>query len=122
MNRTNSDSAMPLDMILFCPNCFAQHVDEARPDVCESCGLSENKCDCVVFTEWLNPPHKSHRCQRCNHVWRPSDVPTNGVKEIKTAGRCDSFAVPMLMAPMWKPAGEPVERARRAQVKVDVME
>ncbi len=84
----------PIDMLLFCPNCGEQHVDEAKPDECETCGRSETACICETFTAWLNPSHKSHRCGRCNHVFRPADVPTNGVKAIKTAGEHDGVTRP----------------------------
>lgn len=84
----------PIDMVLFCPNCAEQHIDEAKPDVCETCGKGESECSCVTYTAWLNPPHKSHRCNYCNYVWRPADVPTNGVKETKTRGRRDEDAKP----------------------------
>lgn len=76
----------PADVILFCPNCNAQHIDKAEPDNCQNCG--ENRYhhyaptnECKDFTEWLNPPHKSHRCHSCNHVWKPFDYATNGVLE-----------------------------------------
>lgn len=90
-----------VDMLLFCPNCFEQHVDEAKPDVCETCGLSEaehieNGSD--DFTAWLNPSHKSHRCSSCNHVWRPSDTPTNGVLKLETKGKADGSAKPVAFA------------------------
>ncbi len=79
----------PVDMLLFCPNCGEQHVDEAKPDACETCGQNLQGCACETFTAWLNPPHKSHRCSYCNHVFRPADVPTNGVLQIQTAGKND---------------------------------
>ncbi len=60
-----------IDMILFCPNCMHQHID-------------------VKKGEWKNPPHKSHLCDTCGFIWRPADVPTNGVAEIKTKGEKDS--------------------------------
>lgn len=101
-----AEAGTPVDMLLFCPKCGTQHVDEAKPDNCESCGhgkalhqqseckwaresgggMSEKLrtiefCHCKGFTAWLNPPHKSHRCHSCNHVWRPFEYPTNGVAE-----------------------------------------
>ena len=41
---------------------------------------------------WDNPPHRSHLCHNpdCKYVWRPADMPTNGVKAIKTKGKNDS--------------------------------
>jgi hypothetical protein len=62
----------PIDMILFCTQCGRQHLDEPQPE-----------------KNWDNPPHRSHECQHCGHVWRPADVPTNGVAEIKTKGLRD---------------------------------
>lgn len=59
----------PIPMILFCPNCGLQHVDAPE---------SENG--------WANPPHRSHLCHRCEHIWRPSNVETEGVTEISTGG------------------------------------
>jgi hypothetical protein len=67
------DEARPIDLILFCPACETQHVDEATAD-------------------WPNPPHRSHLCLKCGHIWRPSDAPTNGVAKIATKGKNDSPA------------------------------
>lgn len=61
----------PIDMVLRCPACGTQHID--APD-----------------HDWTNPPHRSHLCHKCGHIWRPADVPTNGVAAIKTKGRGDS--------------------------------
>ena len=66
----------PISMILFCPSCGLQHVDAPEPG-----------------TDWDNPPHKSHLCHGCAHVWRPADVPTNGVAEIKSRGSRDSAPI-----------------------------
>lgn len=63
--------AEPIDMVLFCPACGLQHVD----------GPTE---------AWMNPPHRSHLCAGCGHIWRPADVPTNGVAAILTRGANDS--------------------------------
>lgn len=64
----------PVDMVLHCPICGRQHVDEPSED-------------------WHNPPHRSHLCAGCGHVWRPADVPTNGVLAVKTRGSNDSPVV-----------------------------
>ncbi|SRR6266446_10613110 len=66
----------PIDMFLSCPACFAQHIDESH---------KENG------VQWDNPPHKSHLCHFCGCIWRPADVPTNGVKQIKTVGKNDTW-------------------------------
>jgi hypothetical protein len=60
----------PIDMILQCPACLQQHIDEPGPG-------------------WDNPPHRSHKCHHCGFIWRPADVPTNGVAAIKTRGKSD---------------------------------
>lgn len=62
----------PLDMVLHCPHCGLQHVDAARG-------------------EWTNPPHRSHLCAICGTIWRPADVPTNGVAAIGTRGKADTW-------------------------------
>lgn len=82
----------PIDMILLCPKCGTQHID--APD--DSRGPS--KCQrtphcaepCGEWCGWTNPPHRSHLCAGCGHIWRPADVPTNGVAAIKTKGKNDS--------------------------------
>lgn len=60
-----------IDMVLHCPKCGMQHID-------------------VPDGDWTNPPHKSHLCHGCAHVWRPADVLTNGVVAVTTAGSKDS--------------------------------
>lgn len=65
----------PIPMVLHCPRCHVQHIDEATP-------------------EWDNPPHRSHACQTpgCNTIWRPADVATAGVASIGTRGKSDTWA------------------------------
>lgn len=60
----------PIPMILFCPACGVQHIDKPEGD-------------------WTNPPHRSHLCHYCGHIWRPADVATTGVKDIATRGEHD---------------------------------
>lgn len=91
-------SEQVIDLLLFCPQCGEQHVDEAKPGVCETCGKDEAGCPCPAFAPWLNPPHKSHRCGCCNYVWRPADVATNGVAAIRTRGERDGTARPRYYA------------------------
>ena len=71
--------AEPIDMVLHCPACGNQHIDapETEPGLPSIC-------------VWENPPHRSHLCHFCGHVWRPADVPTNGVAAVKTHGKNDS--------------------------------
>lgn len=75
----------PIDVILHCPKCGRQHIDAPE-------GGMETQPDGTVHAEcaWENPPHRSHLCHGCGHIWRPADVPTNGVMAIKTAGKADS--------------------------------
>lgn len=68
----------PIDMILHCPNCGRQHIDAAAPGNYEKNVLP-----------WSNPPHRSHLCHGCGFIWRPADVPTNGVESIATKGNND---------------------------------
>lgn len=63
-----------IDMVLFCPQCGVQHIDEPSPG-------------------WDNPPHRSHLCCVCKHVWRPADVCTNGVAFVHTKGSADSWPI-----------------------------
>lgn len=67
---------IPIDMILFCPVCMEQHVDKPEPEI-----------------EWHNPPHKSHLCHKCRTIWRPADVPTNGVAQTNTKGSADTWGI-----------------------------
>ncbi len=69
----------PINMILHCPNCGLQHIDEPSDDAYEGNPPT-----------WTNPPHRSHLCHGCGHIWRPADVPTNGVECITTKGKNDS--------------------------------
>lgn len=70
--RRRDRKAATVDMLLFCPRCHTQHID--KPD--EARG-------------WDNPPHRTHECQACKHLWRHSDTFTNGVEAIKTKGEKD---------------------------------
>jgi len=62
----------PIPMLLWCPKCNEQHIDAP----------SEG---------WDNPPHRSHLCHACGCIWRPADVATTGVADIKTAGDADTW-------------------------------
>lgn len=74
----------PIDMVLFCPACGKQHIDEPDDEAECLAAMAEGR------ESWLNPPHRSHQCERCGHVWRPADVPTNGVAAVTTKGVNDS--------------------------------
>lgn len=79
----------PIDMVLHCPACGMQHID--APD--------------DRSPDWKNEPHRSHLCHGCGHIWRPADVPTNGVYSVRTAGKADSpIAQPVAQAEQPKAA------------------
>ena len=88
-----------IDMVLHCPKCGMQHIDEdnyeeLRIEAAELGVDREGERELerwIEEREWSNPPHRSHLCQnrKCGHIWRPADVPTNGVAAIKTAGTKD---------------------------------
>jgi hypothetical protein len=67
----------PIPMVLHCPRCRMQHIDAPGPG-------------------WTNPPHRSHQCQnkKCRTVWRPSDLPTEGVAAVQTVGKGDTWCPP----------------------------
>lgn len=51
----------PVPLLLFCPECQMQHVDEG---------------------EWATARrHRKHLCQGCGHVWKPYPFDTVGVKQ-----------------------------------------
>lgn len=85
----------PIPMLLFCPNCGLKHIDE--PD--------------EWSPDWDNPPHKSHLCHGCGCIWRPADVPTEGVASIETRGKADTWSVDKQAMP----ADVPDERVRVAR-------
>ena len=95
----------PIDMVLHCPKCHLQHIDEAKvphPDfdaMPDDPGFRDEHPDWPAAVaalrkweadNWTNPPHRSHLCHGCGHVWRPADVPTNGVHAVSTMGSNDS--------------------------------
>lgn len=75
----------PVDMVLYCPKCGKQHID--APDL-------DHDPHYEGALIWENPPHKSHLCHGCGHIWRPSDTPTNGVA--RTASGKDADTAPIL--------------------------
>lgn len=82
LSQTMQPQARPIDMVLHCPKCGLQHVDAPEDAECDG--------EAVQSLGWSNPPHKSHLCHGCSHIWRPADVPTNGVQAVKTTGKADS--------------------------------
>lgn len=79
-------NAHHIDMILHCPACGMKHIDGPEPGKLISGGPNAGR----VRSGWNNRPHRSHLCHGCGHIWRPADVPTNGVAAIKTKGNDDS--------------------------------
>lgn len=79
----------PIDMVLHCPECHEQHIDApvlaTRVITANVLGISTTDSPA-----WDNPPHRSHLCHDCGHIWRPCDIPTNGVKATLTQGKNDS--------------------------------
>lgn len=73
----------PIDMLLFCPKCGVQHVDAPEK-------ASEGH-PVLYANAWTNSPHRSHLCHACGTIWRPADVPTNGVAAIQTRGKADTW-------------------------------
>lgn len=82
---TRAINERPVDMLLFCPKCGVQHVD----------GVEDHEVDhgshVEVVADWMNPPHRSHLCHACGCIWRPADVPTNGVAALQTRGEADTW-------------------------------
>lgn len=99
----------PVDMLLFCPKCHAQHID--KPDL--DAGFSDSIDGKARAGIWTNPPHRSHLCHACGCIWRPADVPTNGVEAIQTVGKVDNWT-PAARSPAAEPVGlrEALEAAR----------
>lgn len=92
-------AAEPLKMVLFCPQCGVQHIDKPKPcDMgagCEEVGkcYAAHQGEPERCPKWDNPPHRSHLCLGCGHIWRPADVPTQGVEHIETRGAADHAPV-----------------------------
>lgn len=78
----------PIDMVLHCPVCGEQHIDE--PEMCVDEGCEHHGGPHTHPGLWMNPPHRSHQCHCCGYIWRPADVCTNGVEKVKTTGKADS--------------------------------
>lgn len=86
----------PIDMVLHCPACGMQHIDTSMTDAQYTERLHESswwELGGDKPDRWTNPPHRSHLCHGCGHIWRPADVPTNGVAAVKTQGKADSVIV-----------------------------
>jgi hypothetical protein len=74
----------PIPMVLYCPKCHAQHIDAPEWED------DPHDIEHGQMRTWTNPPHRSHLCHACSHIWRPADVPTVGVRATETRGKADS--------------------------------
>lgn len=79
----------PIDMVLHCPVCHKQHID--RDESPSDREWSAQSAGDREVQYWTNPPHRSHLCHGCGCVWRPADVPTNGVALTETRGQADTW-------------------------------
>jgi len=88
--RDQGKGPKPIPMVLHCPRCGAQHIDEEETEaefllrwkeVAEYERLTGEKTG-TALERWTNPPHKSHLCHNCGTIWRVADIPTNGVKTV----------------------------------------
>lgn len=98
-----SAEPVPIPMLLFCPNCGLQHIDE--PD--------------ERTPDWDNPPHKSHLCHECGAIWRQADVPTTGVAKIETYGKADNWFPHGRIYTWGDEAAEPVDASPQAEGRDD---
>lgn len=87
---------VPINMMLYCPNCGARHID--TPEAGRELWGNNFETPIVEVGGWTNPPHRSHLCSNCGTVWRPADVPTNGVLDIETKGKSDTWPTNSLEA------------------------
>lgn len=98
--RGRLQSRTPINMVLHCPTCHTQHIDAPEPTaMCHWCGATVGESDdcprpavhCDHAEPWTNRPHRSHLCHSCGTIWRPADVPTNGVQSITTRSEKDTW-------------------------------
>ncbi len=82
------DKLIAIDMVLHCPKCGMQHID--KPERNDAYLARSDPPAAWAMQPWDNPPHRSHLCHGCGHIWRPADVATNGVAAVKTKGKNDS--------------------------------
>lgn len=102
------ENQQPIDMVLFCPNCGKQHIDAPEPAKEDLSTLDTMKRPTYVRA-WTNPPHRSHLCHDCGCIWRPADVPTNGVAAITTKGKADTW----VSEPIDQPAASAAPNTQR---------
>lgn len=110
--QTPAAESAPISMILHCPKCGLQHVDAPVTISAPAYGLGGVVIGQRTVAAWTNPPHRSHLCHGCGHIWRPADVPTEGVQAITTKGKADSPSVDSSLRDGWPDAD--VERGADA--------
>src|SRR5690242_7172001 len=80
-----------IPMVLHCPYCGTQHIDEPDLNTCQDCGLGRIDhttlgMGCRSFNPWTNPPHRKHLCKPsdggCGKNFQPAEINTNGVKKL----------------------------------------
>lgn len=97
----------PMDAILHCPVCHAQHRDD-----------DDAQCRCA-------PNYTSHLCRFCGNIWRPAARATYGVEALELHGRTDTWPAlgrkadlkegyPVSPAPLVPPLEMAAEAARQA--------
>lgn len=93
-------AAQPIDMILFCPHCNTQHIDEPDNEKSSAQIVTNERGIRVYARPWENPPHRTHLCRLdqggCGWMWRPSDRATNGVAHLESKHRLE------MGAPQWE--------------------
>ncbi len=100
----------PIPMILHCPACGVQHIDKPEGQFYPGMTADESHAQNDASGLWSNPPHRSHLCHSCGHIWRPADVATTGIERIQTRGKSDS------------PAADPTQIGQPAGVPDQVMQ
>lgn len=88
--QAGEDESAPIDMVLHCPACGQQHIDGPEGQFYPGHTAEESDYVNKYHGLWANPPHRSHLCHGCGNIWRPADIPTNGVPAVKTRGKKDS--------------------------------
>lgn len=79
-----ADKQAPVAMVLHCPECGTQHIDKPENDVEYEMRIS---LPGQSNERWTNPPHKSHLCLKCDIVWRPAEIYTEGVESVPRGER-----------------------------------
>ncbi|MFM0163849.1 hypothetical protein PQR39_25980 [Paraburkholderia sediminicola] len=111
--RRNAQEPAPINMLLFCPKCGTQHIDAPEPEKLEPFDSGAD-IEYIRTPAWTNPPHRSHKCGACRTIWRPADVPTNGVAAVSTCGKADTWAAASPAEPAQ--SGEPDKWVAKVRV------